>query len=90
MCAYLLKKRPRNVKAKHRGFGRVLMRLQESYGIALKWVLEHRRSVLAVLFATIGLNVYLYITVPKLSFLNKIPAVCWALFAQTKVFHSSQ
>ncbi|MBV2190675.1 multidrug efflux RND transporter permease subunit MdtC [Providencia rettgeri] len=68
MCAYLLKKRPRNVKAKHRGFGRVLMRLQESYGIALKWVLEHRRSVLAVLFATIGLNVYLYITVPKTFF----------------------
>ncbi|MBW3118167.1 multidrug efflux RND transporter permease subunit MdtC [Providencia rettgeri] len=68
MCAYLLKKRPRNVKAKHRGFGRVLLRLQESYGIALKWVLEHRRSVLAVLFATIGLNVYLYITVPKTFF----------------------
>ncbi|EPG7576921.1 multidrug efflux RND transporter permease subunit MdtC [Providencia rettgeri] len=68
MCAYLLKKRPRNVKAKHRGFGRVLLRLQESYGVALKWVLEHRRSVLAVLFATIGLNVYLYITVPKTFF----------------------
>lgn len=68
MCAYLLKKRPRNVKAKYRGFGRVLLRLQESYGIALKWVLEHRRSVLAVLFATIGLNVYLYITVPKTFF----------------------
>ncbi len=29
---------------------------------------EHRRSVLAVLFATIGLNVYLYITVPKTFF----------------------
>ncbi|WOB83750.1 multidrug efflux RND transporter permease subunit MdtC [Providencia sp. PROV114] len=68
MCAYLLKKRPRNVKAKHRGFGRVLLRLQESYGVALNWVLGHRRSVLAVLFATIGLNVYLYITVPKTFF----------------------
>ncbi|MEY0287278.1 MULTISPECIES: multidrug efflux RND transporter permease subunit MdtC [Providencia] len=68
MCAYLLKKRPRNVKAKHRVFGRVLLRLQESYGVALNWVLGHRRSVLAVLFATIGLNVYLYITVPKTFF----------------------
>ncbi|HIE0660458.1 MULTISPECIES: multidrug efflux RND transporter permease subunit MdtC [unclassified Providencia] len=68
MCAYLLKKRPRNVKAKHRGFGRVLLRLQESYGVALNWVLGHRRSVLAMLFATIGLNVYLYITVPKTFF----------------------
>ncbi len=68
MCAYLLKKRPRNVKAKHRGLGRVLLRLQESYGVALNWVLGHRRSVLAMLFATIGLNVYLYITVPKTFF----------------------
>ncbi|EJD6401811.1 multidrug transporter subunit MdtC [Providencia rettgeri] len=68
MCAYLLKKRGSNIKAKHRGFGRVLLRLQESYAVALNWVLNHRRSVLAVLFATIGLNVYLYITVPKTFF----------------------
>lgn len=68
MCAYLLKKRSSNIKAKHRGFGRVLLRLQESYAAALNWVLNHRRSVLAVLFATIGLNVYLYITVPKTFF----------------------
>lgn len=68
MCAYLLKKRGRNSKAKHRGFGRILLWVQERYGIALNWVLNHRRSVLAILFATIGLNVYLYITVPKAFF----------------------
>lgn len=68
MCAYLLKKRGKNVKAKHRGFGRVLLWVQERYGVALNWVLNHRRSVLAILFATIGLNVYLYITVPKAFF----------------------
>lgn len=68
MCAYLLKKRGKNSKAKHRGFGRILLWVQERYGIALNWVLNHRRSVLAILFATIGLNVYLYITVPKAFF----------------------
>lgn len=68
MCAYLLKKRGKNSNAKHRGFGRILLWVQERYGIALNWVLNHRRSVLAILFATIGLNVYLYITVPKAFF----------------------
>lgn len=68
MCAYLLKKQGKNSKAKHRGFGRILLWVQERYGIALNWVLNHRRSVLAILFATIGLNVYLYITVPKAFF----------------------
>ena len=68
MCAYLLKKRGKNSKSKHRGFGRILLWVQERYGIALNWVLNHRRSVLAILFATIGLNVYLYITVPKAFF----------------------
>ncbi|MGF7480829.1 multidrug efflux RND transporter permease subunit MdtC [Providencia sp. SP181] len=68
MCAYLLKKRGKNSKAKHRGFGRILLWVQERYGIALNWVLNHRRSVLAILFVTIGLNVYSYITVPKAFF----------------------
>ncbi|MGV2470529.1 hypothetical protein FO520_25540, partial [Bacillus subtilis] len=58
MCAHLLKKRATDIHAKHRGFGRLLIRLQESYGVTLNWVLSHRRSVLAVLFAAIGLNVY--------------------------------
>ncbi|MBP6122252.1 MULTISPECIES: multidrug efflux RND transporter permease subunit MdtC [Providencia] len=68
MCAYLLKKRGTKTKAKNRGFGRVLMRIQESYGVTLNWVLSHRRSVLAILFVTIGLNIYLYIAIPKAFF----------------------
>ncbi|WP_265498759.1 multidrug efflux RND transporter permease subunit MdtC [Providencia rustigianii] len=68
MCAHLLKKRATDIHAKHRGFGRLLIRLQESYGVTLNWVLSHRRSVLAVLFAAIGLNVYLYISIPKAFF----------------------
>ncbi|MEX9946907.1 multidrug efflux RND transporter permease subunit MdtC [Providencia alcalifaciens] len=67
MCAHLLKKRGA-ANTKQRGFGRVLIRLQESYGVTLNWVLSHRRSVLAVLIAAIGLNVYLYISIPKAFF----------------------
>ena len=68
MCAYLLKKRRNKTSEKKRGFGRVLIRLQESYGVTLNWMLSHRRSVLAVLFATVALNVYLYISIPKAFF----------------------
>lgn len=67
MCAHLLKKRGA-ANTKQRGFGRALIRLQESYGVMLNWVLSHRRSVLAVLIAAIGLNVYLYISIPKAFF----------------------
>lgn len=89
MCAHLLKKRGA-ANTKQRGFGRVLIRLQESYGVTLNWVLSHRRSVLAVLIAAIGLNVYLYISIPKAFFLSKIQDVYWDSFEQTKAFHSSQ
>ncbi len=68
MCAYLLK--PSKVKPTEKisGFSRLLLKMQQGYGVTLSWMLAHRRSVLAVLFATIGLNVYLYITVPKTFF----------------------
>jgi multidrug efflux pump len=41
-----------------RGFGRLLMALQESYGKSLKWVLNHTRIVGLVLLGTIVLNVW--------------------------------
>jgi multidrug efflux pump len=44
-----------------RGFAR----LQGGYERTLGWALLHPRLILAVLIATIGLNVYLYIIVPK-------------------------
>ncbi|MDE1943159.1 MAG: efflux RND transporter permease subunit [Betaproteobacteria bacterium] len=40
-------------------------RLHLYYEHSLKWAVNHRRLVLAILLATIGLNVYLYIIVPK-------------------------
>jgi multidrug efflux pump len=35
------------------------------YASTLRWVLQHPQSTLAVLFITIGFNVYLYVIVPK-------------------------
>ncbi len=64
MCAYMLRR--------HASHGR-LYRLNESffnwivslYGRSLTVVLRHPAVTLSVLFVTIGLNVYLFINVPK-------------------------
>lgn len=68
MCAYLLKKSKKFSIHKIRGFGRLLLKIQQSYGVTLNWVLAHQRNVLLVLLATIGLNIYLYISIPKTFF----------------------
>ncbi|MEX6157943.1 multidrug efflux RND transporter permease subunit MdtC [Providencia manganoxydans] len=68
MCAYLLKKRDIKKTDKQGITARCLLRAQQSYGLILNWVLSHKRSVLAILFATIGLNIYLYIAIPKTFF----------------------
>ncbi len=39
--------------------------LLKGYAASLSWVLRHPQSTLAVLFLTIGFNVYLYVIVPK-------------------------
>ena len=68
MCARLL--RPEHGSAKRpawparlleSGFSRMLSGYERSLGFAMR----HRRLVLLSLFATIGLNVYLYVIVPK-------------------------
>ena len=51
-----------------RGFGRMLVALQQSYGKSLKWVLNHTRLVGVVLLGTIALNIWLYISIPKTFF----------------------
>ncbi|AHG18996.1 multidrug transporter [Chania multitudinisentens RB-25] len=68
MCAYLLRYQPARSKRRSRGFGRVLLALQQGYGRSLNWVLGRSRWVLAVFFATIALNVWLYISIPKTFF----------------------
>ena len=48
-------------RAFERGFGR----LRQGYERTLGWALLHPRSVVLLLFATVGLNIYLYIVIPK-------------------------
>lgn len=68
MCAYLLPHRLPSNQERIRGFGRLLLRLQQGYSMSLCWVLNHTRLVLLLLFATIGLNVWLFISIPKTLF----------------------
>ncbi|MGC8423734.1 multidrug efflux RND transporter permease subunit MdtC [Mixta calida] len=67
MCAWLLKEK-REEKPKRFNFNRLLLGLQSGYGRSLQWVLARARWTLLVLLATIGLTVYLYITIPKTFF----------------------
>jgi len=68
MCGWMLKASRRHEPTRDRGFGRVLVAMQRGYGKSLKWVLNHARLVGVVLLATIALNVWLYISIPKTFF----------------------
>jgi multidrug efflux pump len=66
MCSLLLdreinRKPARFGQAFERGFGR----LRSGYERTLDWALHHPRTMMLLLCATIGLNVYLYIVIPK-------------------------
>jgi multidrug efflux pump subunit AcrB len=64
MCAHLLKEHDSHgwiYRTSERGFNWIV----SLYGSTLDRVLRHPAITLGVLFATIGLNVYLYIHVPK-------------------------
>ncbi|WP_175784276.1 efflux RND transporter permease subunit [Burkholderia ambifaria] len=67
MCARLLRE-PHDAHEEGR-LGRFLerffTRMQRGYEHSLSWALRRPLLVLLILFATIGLNVYLYIIVPK-------------------------
>ena len=66
MCAKLLRHesaRPHNFL--YRLSGRSFDALHSAYARSLRWVLQHQFLVLVVTFATLCLNVYLYIVVPK-------------------------
>ena len=67
MCAWLLKKKAPAQKTPN-WFSRQLSRLDHlhlHYERSLKWAVTHRRWVMFVLLCTIGLNIYLYVIVPK-------------------------
>ena len=68
MCGWMLKSSRPHEPTRNRGFGRILVAVQQGYGKSLKWVLNHTRLVGVVLLATIALNVWLYISIPKTFF----------------------
>jgi len=66
MCSLLLEREgtrepSRFGRAFERGFGR----LRRGYERTLDWALHHPRTVMLMLCATVGLNIYLYIVIPK-------------------------
>jgi len=64
MCAYILKREPENANASFLRGG-WFQALANIYERSLKWSLRHARFLLLILLATIGLNVYLFMVVPK-------------------------
>ncbi|MEI9881721.1 multidrug efflux RND transporter permease subunit MdtC [Atlantibacter hermannii] len=68
MCGWLLKASKPKTQQRKRGIGRVLTAMQEGYATSLQWVLRHTRLVGVVLLATIALNIWLYIAIPKTFF----------------------
>ncbi|EOC1565887.1 multidrug efflux RND transporter permease subunit MdtC [Cronobacter dublinensis] len=67
MCGWLLKTRAPK-ETRRTGINRLLLTLQGGYARSLGWVLNHARLVGVVLLATIALNVWLYISIPKTFF----------------------
>ncbi|WP_456310209.1 multidrug efflux RND transporter permease subunit MdtC [Serratia proteamaculans] len=65
MCAWLLRNKPQHEQPRIRGFGRVLLAVQQGYGRTLHRVMDHARWTLLVFLATIGLTLYLYVSIPK-------------------------
>ena len=65
MCAYLLKPQVKRSQPRLRGFGKLLMKVQNGYARSLGWVLNHAIWVLMLLLGTVALNVWLFISIPK-------------------------
>ncbi|MFS2224564.1 multidrug efflux RND transporter permease subunit MdtC [Pantoea sp. B65] len=65
MCAYLLKGQPARSQPRIHGFNKLLLSVQQGYGRSLERVLDHAHWILLLLLATVGLTIWLYITIPK-------------------------
>ncbi|HME40793.1 MAG TPA: efflux RND transporter permease subunit [Steroidobacteraceae bacterium] len=66
MCSLLLQRADsRTLSRFGRAFERGFGRLRGNYERTLDWALDHPRTMMLVLLATIGLNVFLYFVIPK-------------------------
>ncbi len=66
MCGWLL--RPRSKNRPKRGSGKLFNAIQQGYARSLRWALDHAKLTGLVLLATIALNVWMYIAIPKTFF----------------------
>ena len=66
MCSLLLQsERDRKSSRFGAAFERAFERFRRNYETTLEWALNHRRIMVTLLLATIGLNIFLYIVIPK-------------------------
>jgi multidrug efflux pump len=66
MCSLLLvRANKREISRFGQAFDRGFGRLRRGYESTLDWALHHPRTMMLMLCATIGLNIYLYIVIPK-------------------------
>jgi len=66
MCSRLLRReRKRNFSRLGRSFEHLFESSREGYARTLGWALDHPRMTMLLLLATVCLNIYLYIAVPK-------------------------
>ncbi len=65
LCAVLLRKSSERRGRFYRASERAFDRMHAGYRTSLAWVLDHAPLVLAVTIATLCLNVWLYVVVPK-------------------------
>ncbi|EKS7765275.1 multidrug efflux RND transporter permease subunit MdtC [Edwardsiella piscicida] len=68
MCARLLRPRRDDGGGRPTALRRLSALLQRGYARSLSWTLDHARWVLLMLLAVIGLNIWLYISIPKTFF----------------------
>jgi len=66
MCSLLLEREGRRKISRFgRAFERAFESLRLEYLRTLEWALDHRRIMLSILIATVALNVFMYVVIPK-------------------------
>jgi hydrophobe/amphiphile efflux-1 (HAE1) family protein len=66
LCAQFLKPHSARRHGRiYRATERAFLRLHNEYAHSLRWVLRHQVLMLCVVFATVALNIYLFMIVPK-------------------------
>jgi multidrug efflux pump len=65
LCARWLSKENSNPGLFFSAIGKLIDGAQNLYENSLRWALKHKRIMLTILLATIGLNIYLYIIIDK-------------------------